>query len=296
MNVFQRAWKIVRIAGSLSKFHISLSVTATTFTGFIVYTSSMSPLLYPLLTGIFLLAAGASALNHFQERKTDAKMGRTSGRPIQRGTVSPGLVLWVSSASVIAGSLILLSAFELPVLLLGLFNVFWYNAVYTPLKRITAFAVVPGSVIGGVPPLIGWVAAGGHPLQIEILVIVLFFVVGQMPHFWLLLLKYGKEYELAGLPSLTAIFSIRQINRISFAWIVATVAASALIPAYGLIAHPVVLYLYLGGTTVLVMLTVSHNLLRQSESRHRLPFIALSIFYLMMMILLAADAALISMM
>jgi hypothetical protein len=63
--------------------------------------------------------------------------------------------------------------------------------------------------------MIGWVAAGGYWLDTSILLIFLFFVIGQIPHFWLLLLKYGKQYEKAGLPSLTSFFSDRQISRIS---------------------------------------------------------------------------------
>ncbi len=283
--------KFIRIAGSLSKIRISLSVTATTFTGFFVFTGSLSPSLLPLLGGIFLLAAGSSALNHYQERETDAIMERTKTRPIPSGMVSPGSVLLLSLFALIAGSLLLLSAFPVTILLLGLFNFFWYNAVYTPLKRVTAFAVIPGSITGGVPPLIGWVAAGGHWMDPEIVVIVLFFVVGQIPHFWLLLLKYGKEYEMAGLPSLTTLFSPGQINRISYTWIVATAAASALLPACGLISRPPFLIVYIAATALLLMFSAYHNLSRHPESRYRGSFFALNIFYLLIMILLISDAA-----
>lgn len=284
--------KLIRIAGSLSKIRISLSVTATTFTGFFVFSGSLSPSLLPLLGGIFLLAAGSSALNHYQERETDAIMERTQTRPIPSGMVSPGSVLLLSLFALIAGSLLLLSAFPVKILLLGLFNFFWYNAVYTPLKRITAFAVIPGSITGGVPPLIGWVAAGGHWMDPGILVIVLFFVVGQIPHFWLLLLKYGKEYEMAGLPSLTALFSPGQINRITYTWIVATAAASALLPAQGLISRPPFLIVYIAATALLLIFSAYHNLSRQTESLCRGSFVALNIFYLLIMVVIISDAAL----
>ena len=283
--------KFIRIAGSLSKIRISLSVTATTFTGFFVFSGSLSPSLLPLLGGIFLLAAGSSALNHYQERETDAIMERTKTRPIPSGMVSPGSVLLLSLFALIAGSLLLLSAFPVTILLLGLFNFFWYNAVYTPLKRVTAFAVIPGSITGGVPPLIGWVAASGHWMDPEIVVIVLFFVVGQIPHFWLLLLKYGKEYEMAGLPSLTTLFSPGQINRISYTWIVATAAASALLPACGLISRPPLLIVYIAASALLLMFSAYHNLSRHSESRYRGSFVALNSFYLLIMVLLITDAA-----
>jgi heme o synthase len=188
-----------------------------------------------------------------------------------------------------SGSLILFLSFHLPVVLLGLFNVFWYNAVYTNLKKNTAFAVIPGSVTGGVPPMIGWVAAGGYWLDTSILLIFLFFVIGQIPHFWLLLLKYGKQYEKAGLPSLTSFFSDRQISRISVAWIAATLAASGLLPAYGLISNPVMVYAYIIIASLFFMIIISPYIFSQIKDMQGLQFLALNLFYLLMMLLLVAD-------
>ncbi len=280
-----------RIAASLSKIRITLSVTATTFTGYFVHSGTLSQEMLPLLAGIFFLAAGSSALNHFQERETDAKMDRTKGRPVPAGLVSPRTVLLVTLAALISGAVILYMFMPFAVLILGLFNFFWYNGVYTPLKKLTAFAVIPGSVTGGVPPLIGWIAAGGEWTDTTIMVIVLFFIVGQIPHFWLLLLRYGREYENAGLPSLTSIFSYSQINLISYAWIVAAVAASALLPAQRLITGPTLLIIYFSATTALLIFTAYSNLSRQRKGSYRGPFISLNIFYLLIMILLIANSA-----
>ena len=65
----------------------------------------------------------------------------------------------------------------------------WYNGIYTPLKRKTAFAVVPGSVIGAIPPMVGYVAAGGSALDPQILAFAFFMFMWQIPHFWLLIMK-----------------------------------------------------------------------------------------------------------
>jgi heme o synthase len=289
LSIIAIARNSARIAGTLSKVRISLPVTATTFTGFIVYSGNLTTGLIPLLTGVFLLASGSSALNHYQEQNTDMVMERTRNRPLPRKLVTPGFVLLFSFILLASGSLILFQAFRPAVVLLGLFNVFWYNAVYTNLKKITAFAVIPGSVTGGIPPMIGWVAAGGYWLDTSILLLFLFFVIGQIPHFWLLLLKYGKQYEKAGLPSLTSFFSDRQISRISVAWIAATLAASGLLPAYGLIGNPVSLYVYIAIAILFFLIIISPFIFRKIKNMQGLQFITLNIFYLLIMLLLVAD-------
>lgn len=280
----------LRITGSLSKVRITLPVTASTFTGFYVFSGNLSPLLLPLLAGIFLLAAGSSALNHYQERDTDARMDRTRRRPVPGGKISAGTALLIAVTAIVAGSIILASSLPLAVLFLGLFNIIWYNAIYTPLKKVTAFAVIPGSVTGGVPPLIGWVAAGGEWWAPEIIYIFLFFVVGQIPHFWLLLLKFGNQYEEAGLPSLTSLFSGSQIRRISLAWIIAAAAASALLARQGLISGPF-LTVQIAGIVVLLTVSVIHSIPVRKVRSDTPPFMILNIFYLLIMMLLVASAA-----
>jgi protoheme IX farnesyltransferase len=118
-------------------------------------------------------------------------------------------------------------------MILALITVFWYNAVYTPLKRITPMAVIPGALIGSLPPVIGWTAAGGYILDPMILMVALFFFVWQIPHFWLLLLKFGEEYELAGYPTLTSRYSNQQIAKFTFIWILITTVVSIFIPVFG---------------------------------------------------------------
>jgi heme o synthase len=196
-------------------------------------------------------------------------------------------VLLFATILLCAGTLVLLLNFRFPVVLLGLFNVVWYNSVYTSLKRLTAFAVVPGSVTGGIPPLIGWTAAGGSVLDPGILFISLFFIIGQIPHFWLLLLKYGHEYESAGLPSISHIFSALQIKRISYAWILAAVTSSVLLPLNGFIIHPVLLAFHISG--ILFLFAVMAHQVILPGKKDRITFITLNGFYLLVMILLAAE-------
>jgi heme o synthase len=116
--------------------------------------------------------------------------------------------------------------------LLGLFNIFWYNLVYTNLKRYTPFAVVPGSLVGAVPVLIGWTAGGGLLFESTIVFIAFFLFIWQIPHFWLLMLKYGHEYEQAGFPTINQSISPVSLRMIIFSWVIATSAFSVAIPLF----------------------------------------------------------------
>jgi len=62
-----------------------------------------------------------------------------------------------------------------------------------------------------------------------------FFFIWQVPHFWLLMLKYGEEYTKAGYPSITSIYSTRQIRNITFIWIVATAVSALMLPVFNVV-------------------------------------------------------------
>ncbi len=152
--------------------------------------------------------------------------------------LTPKAALTISLVELSSGSFLLLFAVNPLAFLLGLFAVFWYNGVYTYLKQKTAFAVIPGALIGAIPPAIGWVSGGGDLLDPGIWGIVLFFYMWQAPHFWLLLFDFRKEYEAAGLPSVTKVFSTKQIKRILFIWLLSTGVSCLLIPLFGVGGFP----------------------------------------------------------
>ena len=66
-----------------------------------------------------------------------------------------------------------------------------YTVIYTPLKKITPFAVFIGAIPGSIPPLLGYVAEKENfGLEAGILFVVQFF--WQFPHFWALVgVGYG---------------------------------------------------------------------------------------------------------
>jgi len=227
----------IKIFFELAKVKITSFVTVTTAFGYIAASGKIDLMILPVLFGVLLLAFGSAALNHYQEKDFDSKMDRTKSRPIPSGRISPNTVLKISLILILLGSVILILWTNLLALGLGLLNLIWYNFIYTLLKRKTPFAIVPGSLVGAIPPVIGWAAAGGLLADPQIIIIAFFFFIWQIPHFWLLLLVMDKDYQQAGFPTLTQIFNHAQLSRITFIWIIATAVTGLMIPLFGIVSE-----------------------------------------------------------
>jgi heme o synthase len=224
----------------LCRVYISLFAACSAATGFFLFSYHRISDVLLTVGSVFLLACGASALNQYQEQDIDAKMERTRFRPLPSGAITPEQALFISLALFVSGQFLLACAGGAKAFVLGLAALLWYNGVYTYLKRVTAFASVPGALVGIIPPSIGWVAAGGVISDGRLAAICFIFFLWQVPHFWLLVLKHGEQYERAGLPSLTRLMKKPQIARITFVWIVASTIASLALPLYGSVRSPLV--------------------------------------------------------
>jgi protoheme IX farnesyltransferase len=280
----------INILLELTKFRISLFSTLSTFAGFILAQRGLSrEMIFPVV-GVFFIASGSCALNQYQERQNDQRMERTQTRPIPSKRLSPSTALKISLGLLLFGSILLYAGAHLSALGLGLFAVLWYNGVYTFLKRKSAFAAIPGALIGAIPPLIGWVSGKGFfSLDPQILAISFFFFIWQVPHFWLLLLNVGRDYEKAGLPSLSRIFTSVQLSRITFIWIFATAAACMMIPLFGIVESH-----FIHGSLFFIafwLVWKSLGLLTVSDRKFFLPFTfkIINSYALVVMILLTLD-------
>jgi len=242
-----------------------------------------------VFVGTLLLATGVAALNQYQERQVDGKMPRTHKRPIPMGLISERQALLGVSVLLLLGFLVLWF-FTTPITtLLGFINVIWYNAIYTPLKKISAFAVIPGGVCGALPPMMGWTAAGGELWHPKIVLLALFFFVWQIPHFWLILLKYGQEYTKAGLPSVTAIWNQKQLKSITFIWMLTTGVSALLLPVFNMV-FVLTLKVLLALFTVVYMYYIYQSLYKNAEKvNFREAFIAINIFLISIMTLLVVQ-------
>jgi protoheme IX farnesyltransferase len=164
--------------------------------------------------------------------------------------------------------------------------VVWYNGVYTPLKRLTAFAAVPGGLVGVLPPAIGWVAAGRPLWDWRLAAFGFFFWVWQVPHFWSLVLIYGRQYERAGLPSLSRHLSQDQIARLVFVWTIVTAVSCLLLPLFGAVgSYPVLGLLALGA----VWLAWKASAILGPHGSFQAAFVNINLFAALVILLLALD-------
>lgn len=282
--------QFLKILAELGKVRISLPVTLSALAGYVLFSGRMDAQGLFMAAGVFFMSCGSGALNHWQERRTDLLMPRTKSRPIPSGKITSVQGFLIVLGYVSLGSSVLILTNPLISLVLAWATLFFYNLVYTPLKRVTAFAVIPGSMVGSIPPIIGWTAAGGAITSETILIVAAFFFIGQIPHFWLLLLLFGNQYKLAGLPSLTDIFSEVQIKRVTFAWILTTVA-SALLVLFFVITKPL-LFLILALYIVFLMIFLTRSVFSRNQFKALPAFHLLNFLYLFMMLFLIAEGLL----
>ena len=282
-----REW--VNLLLDLGKIKISLFATFSTATGYLLATGKITVHLFVPSAAVFLLACGSCALNQYQEREIDRWMERTKSRPIPSGRLNPETAFWISIGLILSGALILFFGAGDLALALGLFAALWYNLIYTPLKQKTAFAAVPGALVGAIPPALGWVAGGGTLLDPRIGGVGLFFFIWQIPHFWLLLLDVSKDYENVRLPSVTKIFSQEQIKRIVFVWLLSTGVSSLIIPLFGFLNSSFFYYLFVAAAVWLFWNAII--LLRSDgdQGSWRAAFVKLNVYAVLVISLLSAD-------
>ena len=273
----------------LSKLKIMIPVSLTGFTGYFIFEPYISFKILFVTTGILFMAIAASVLNQIQEVDLDRKMNRTSDRPIPRGRIrlNHALVFFVLILS--AGAALLYIAGNAKATIIGLMTLFWYNVIYTYSKRITAFAVFPGAVTGALIPLIGWTAAGGGVWEKTIIFIEFLFFTGQIPHFWLLILKYGEEYKNAGIPSLTSLFSEEQINRLTFTWVVSSVFAALFLCIFEIVQTRLMIGFLV--TASLLIIWKFLDLLRKKvkKTEYQKYSIILDSYFLLILLILCID-------
>jgi heme o synthase len=196
--------KTVKMMMDFTKFRLSALVILSALSGYwFVGGNNMLEIFY-LVFGGFLVTAASNGSNQIWEREFDVLMNRTNKRPLPMGHLSVNQGLIIIVACLIPG-LFMLYQLNLGSMLLGLAAYVSYVFIYTPMKRVSPWAVFVGAFPGAIPPMLGAVAGSD---QFGIVAGVLFFVqfVWQFPHFWAIAWVIHEDYQQAGfslLPSKT---------------------------------------------------------------------------------------------
>lgn len=218
---------------ALTKPRVMSLVVFTALCGLLAAPGNIHPVIG--FTAILCLAMGAGAcgaLNQWYEADVDAKMARTSKRPLPAGRMDReaalhfGIGLAAFSVGIMGVAVNWLSAGILA------FSIFFYSVVYTIwLKPNTPQNIVIGGAAGAFPPVIGWAAVTGDVTLIPALLFAIIFL-WTPPHFWALALFMKTDYGAAGIPMLPNVAGQRvtrnQIFAYSFPMAVAAIAPFAL--------------------------------------------------------------------
>ncbi|KAJ7138449.1 protoheme IX farnesyltransferase [Mycena crocata] len=154
---------LLKLYAQLSKSRLSLLVVLTAMSGVALSPLHATvPTLLSTAVGTALCSASANALNQLQEIPFDAQMARTRMRPLVRRAITPLHAAGFAVVTGISGPLILWTMVNPITALLGASNIALYAGLYTWMKRKTIYNTWVGSVVGALPPLMGWTACGGQ--------------------------------------------------------------------------------------------------------------------------------------
>ena len=219
-----------RSYAELTKPRVVALMVFTVAVGMLLATREPPPwqrlLLVPL--GIALVAAAAAALNHWIDRRIDALMLRTRGRPLPRGELGGAQVLAFAAALGVAGLALLWTVANPLCAALSAASLIGYAGVYSLwLKHATPHNIVIGGAAGAAPPLLGWVAVNGRVDPGALLLLLLNFM-WTPPHFWALAIHRREDYARAAVPMLPVTHGVAHTSARILAYTVALVAVSLL--------------------------------------------------------------------
>jgi protoheme IX farnesyltransferase len=144
-----------------------------------------------------LITGSANAINQAVEKDTDALMKRTASRPVASGRMPANEAFVFAAITGLIGIMIMWYYFNFASAMIGLFSLFLYAFIYTPLKKINSISVLVGAFPGALPCLIGWIA-GTNEFSTGGWVLFAIQFLWQFPHFWAIAWVAHKDYAKAG--------------------------------------------------------------------------------------------------
>jgi len=269
-----------RLYLALTKPRVVALIVFTAIVGTLLSTPGLPPLRALLWgnLGIALAAASAAAINHVLDRRIDAQMSRTRGRPLPTGGLNERQAL--SFAAVLGFvSMAVLGLLVNPLTAVLTFaSLIGYAIIYTAwLKRATSQNIVIGGAAGAAPPVLGWTAVTGH-VDADALLLFLIIFAWTPPHFWALAIARRDEYARAGIPMLPVTHGLAH-TRLQVLLYTVLLVLVTMLPFMTRMSG----LIYLGAALVLDGLFLYHALILKISARQELPMrvFRFSVNYLM---------------
>lgn len=279
----------------LAKLSLSSVMTASALTAYLVHRPYLELAAVAPIFCVLLLCLGAATLNNYQDREIDTRLRRTQGRPLALGEIGSRAALLQAVLLLLSGALgLFLVSESLALPLTGLVAVGFYNGIYTPLKRRSILAVIPGAVSGSLPVLMGWMAAGGGLASPRLWILLVVFGVWQLPHFWLVVLANRRDYAGSGIPTMLRIFSVRQLRQLVFIWAAAFVVLTLCLPLYRVTLSESAAWVLFANALILASIAGLILGIRGDGDRYRRLFTYLNLSLAVVMTVVMADGIVLS--
>jgi len=271
-----------RLYLALTKPRVVALIVFTAIVGTLMSTPGLPPVRAMLWgnLGIALAAASAAAINHVLDRRIDAQMSRTRGRPLPTGNLTERQALAFAAVLGFVSMAVLGLLVNPLTAVLTFASLIGYAIIYTAwLKRATSQNIVIGGAAGAAPPVLGWTAVTGH-VDADALLLFLIIFAWTPPHFWALAIARRDDYARAGIPMLPVTHGVAHTRLHVLLYTVLLVLVT-LLPYVTRMSG----LIYLGSALVLDALFLYHALVLKISTRQELPMrvFRFSVNYLMWM-------------
>jgi protoheme IX farnesyltransferase len=271
-----------RLYLALTKPRVVALIVFTAIVGTLMSTPGMPPLSALLWgnLGIALASASAAAINQVLDRRIDAQMSRTRGRPLPTGGLTERQALIFAAVLGFVAMAVLGLLVNLLTAVLTFASLIGYAIIYTAwLKRATSQNIVIGGAAGAAPPVLGWTAVTGH-VDADALLLFLIIFAWTPPHFWALAIARRDEYARAGIPMLPVTHGVAHTRLHVLLYTVLLVLVT-LLPFMTRMSG----LIYLGAAIILDAMFLYHALVLKISARQELPMrvFRFSVNYLMWM-------------
>lgn len=224
--------KLPQLYMKLAKIRLTGLVVVTMMAGYALAPGSFHLATFLLVSvGTTLTSASANTINQLLEVPFDSQMNRTKNRPLVKGLLSPLHAAAFASVTGLTGAGLLAIGVNPLTAALGVFNLGLYTAVYTPMKRRNIANTWVGSIVGAIPPMMGWTASCDtlHP---GAWVLAAIMYAWQFPHFCALSWNLRSDYSRAGYRMMSVV-DPDLCKRTAFRYSIGMTGICMLVPYFG---------------------------------------------------------------